>query len=117
MTKAVTILSLATATPPHSLTQDAALAAARCLLAGQIGDFDRLSAVYGNAGIACRQLARPVEWYLEPRDFTERTAVYLEVALDLFVEAAEAALAEAGLATGIAQDPAERDAHRRAPVR
>lgn len=97
MTKAVTLLSLATTTPPHELSQDAALAAARELLAGQISDFDRLSAVYANAGIAFRQLARPVEWYLQPRDFTERTAVYLEVALDLFVEAAQAALAEAGL--------------------
>ncbi|WP_421838811.1 type III polyketide synthase [Novosphingobium sp.] len=56
-----------------------------------------MTSVFANAGIAQRQLARPVEWYLTPRDFTERTAVYLEVALDLFVMAAEAALAEAGL--------------------
>lgn len=97
MKQTVTILSLATATPPHRLTQDAALAAARHLLADQIGDFDRLSAVYANAGIAVRQLARPVEWYLQPRDFTERTAVYLGTALDLFVEAAQGALDEAGL--------------------
>ena len=93
----VTMLSVATTTPPNILSQDVALSVARELLGEQFDDFDRLSAVYANAGIACRQLARPVEWYLEPRDFTERTAVYLEVALDLFVAAAEAALAEAGL--------------------
>ena len=93
----VTMLSVATTTPPNILSQDLALSVARELLGGQFDDFDRLSAVYANAGIACRQLARPVEWYLEPRDFTERTAVYLEVALDLFVAAAEAALVEAGL--------------------
>ena len=80
------------------LSQAEALEAARALLAGQFGDFDRLSAVFANAGIAHRQLARPVEWYLQPRDFTERTAVYLDVALDLFVTAAETALAQAGLA-------------------
>ncbi len=97
---AVALLSLATATPPHTLSQDDALAAARELLAGQIGDFDRLSGVYANAGIAFRQLARPVEWYLQPRNFTERTEVYLEVALEMFVEAAQAALAEAGLGAG-----------------
>ena len=96
-TMTVTMLSVATTTPPNILSQDLALSVARELLGGQFDDFDRLSAVYANAGIACRQLARPVEWYLEPRDFTERTAVYLEVALDLFVAAAEAALAEAGL--------------------
>lgn len=97
MTRPVTLLSLATATPPHTLPQDAALETARTLLADQFPDFDRLSGVFANAGIAFRQLARPVEWYLRSRDFTERTTVYLEVALDLFVEAAEAALAEAGL--------------------
>ena len=96
-TMTVTMLSVATTTPPNILSQDLALSVARELLGGQFDDFDRLSAVYANAGIACRQLARPVEWYLEPRDFTERTAVYLEVALDLFVAAAEAALVEAGL--------------------
>lgn len=98
MTLPVSLLSLATATPPHVLSQDVALAAVRGLMADAFPDFERLTSVFANAGIANRQLARPVAWYLEPRDFTERTAVYLEVALDLFVAAAEKALAEAGLA-------------------
>ena len=97
LTHPITILSLATATPPHELSQDAALELSRTLLAGQFRDFERMSAVFANAGIAARQLARPVEWYLEPRDFPERTAAYLEVALDLFVTAASAALVEAGI--------------------
>ncbi len=91
----VTILSLATATPPHELSQEAALQTSRTLLAAQFRDFERMSAVFANAGIAFRQLARPAEWYLQPQGFPERTAVYLEVALDLFVAAASAALAEA----------------------
>ena len=93
----VTLLSLATASPPHVLDQDVALAAAREVLGPRFGDFDRMVPVFANAGIACRQLARPVKWYLEPRDFTERTAAYLEVALDLFVAAAQKALDEAGI--------------------
>ncbi len=97
MTRPVTLLALATATPAHILTQDVAIETARTLLGGSFRDFERMTSVFANAGIAQRQLARPVEWYLTPRDFTERTAVYLEVALDLFVMAAEAALAEAGL--------------------
>lgn len=97
MTRPATLLSLATANPPHELAQEAALALARTLLASQFRDFDRLSAVFANAGIAFRQLACPVEWYLQPRDFIARTAVYLEVALDLFVAASQAALAEAAL--------------------
>jgi len=95
MAQPVTLLSLATATPQHTLDQDVALSCVRDLMAHEFTDFERLTSVFSNAGIARRQLARPVEWYLEPRDFTERTAVYLEVALDLFVAAAEKALAEA----------------------
>lgn len=97
MTSPATLLSLATATAPHTLTQDQALETARVVLAGGFRDFERMTSVFTNAGIAERQLARPVEWYHTQRDFTERTAVYLEVALDLFVEAAQRALAEAGL--------------------
>lgn len=98
MTLPVTLLSLATTTPPNVLDQNVALAAARELMAHEFRDFERMTSVFANAGIACRQLARPVGWYLEPHDFTERTAVYLEVALDLFVAAAHQALADAGLA-------------------
>lgn len=94
----VTLLSLATATPPHILDQDVAQEAARSIMAHGFTDFERLTSVFANAGIRQRQLARPVEWYLEPRDFTARTEVYLEVALDLFIAAAQKALTEAGLA-------------------
>ena len=97
MTTPVSLLSLFTATPPHILTQDDALATARDLLGSSFSDFERMTSVFANAGIAERQLAKPVEWYLSPRDFTERTAVYLEVALDLFITAANGALAQAGL--------------------
>ncbi|MES2492469.1 MAG: type III polyketide synthase [Pseudomonadota bacterium] len=97
MLRPVTLLSLATKTPPHHLTQDAALGTAREMLAGKLDNFERFRSVFANAGIAARQLAQPVSWYLEPRDFTERTDAYLTVALDLFVEAAEVALARAGL--------------------
>ena len=95
--KPVSILSLATQTPPHILSQDHALDAARELIGSHFADFERLSKVYGNAGIQNRQLAMPIDWYRSPRSLQERAAVYLEVALDLFVAAAERALAEAGL--------------------
>lgn len=97
MTTPVTLLSLATATPPNILSQDAALDIARSLLSGGFQDFERMTSVFANAGISERQLACPVEWYLTPRDFTERTSAYLKVALELFVTAAQAALSEAGL--------------------
>ena len=93
----VSIHSLATATPLHILDQTTGAQVAEQLLGGAFEDFGRLRSIYGNAGIEFRQLARPVEWYMQPRSIVERTQVYLEVALDLFVEAAEGALAEAGI--------------------
>ena len=93
----VTILSLATQTPPHQLTQDDALSVARDILGGRFAGFERMTGVFANAGILQRQLAMPVDWYRQPRGFAERTQVYLEVALDLFVETATRALADAGI--------------------
>lgn len=94
----VSIHSLATATPLNILDQTTGAQVAEQLLGGAFEDFGRLRSIYGNAGIEYRQLARPVPWYMQPRSIVERTDVYLEVALDLFVEAAEKALAEAGIA-------------------
>ena len=98
MTYPVSILSLATHTPPHELDQDTAVEVARALLASSFRDFERMTSVFTNAGIHHRKLACPVDWYRDERSFAERTAVYLDVGLELFIAAANRALAEAGLA-------------------
>ncbi|HIV76075.1 MAG TPA: type III polyketide synthase [Candidatus Sphingomonas excrementigallinarum] len=100
MVQSVALLALATRTPRHRLSQDQALATARELIGDRFADFDRLAPVFANAGIAERQLAMPLDWYRTPRSFEERSAAYLDVALDLFVAASDGALAEAGLAAG-----------------
>ena len=98
MTLPVSIVSLATATAEHDLDQETALTTVREVFSGSFRDFDRMSGVFANSGILHRQLAMPLEWYRQEHSFAERTDVYLRVALDLFVEAAEKALGEAGLA-------------------
>lgn len=95
--KPVSLLSLATQTPPNILPQDEALERARMLIGGQFADFDRLAAVFTNAGVHQRQLAMPADWYAAPRSYQERAEVYLAVAVDLFVNAATRALDEAGI--------------------
>lgn len=97
VTHPVTILSLATRTPPHSVDQESALEVAREVMGDRFDGFDRMTGVFANAGIQHRQLAQPIDWYRRPHDFVERTRIYLDVALDLFVAAAEQALADAGL--------------------
>jgi alkylresorcinol/alkylpyrone synthase len=97
MTVPVRILSLATVSPPHELTQDQALAAARELLAPHFPGFARMAPVFRSAGIRTRQCVMPVEWYFTPRNWPERTEAYLAGAVELFARAAEGALSEAGL--------------------
>jgi alkylresorcinol/alkylpyrone synthase len=96
----VTLLALATAVPPYRLEQSAVADVARRIYAGSFARFPKLADVFANAGIERRYTVRPIEWYQEPRDWTERTQAYLDGAGALFVQAARAALERAGIAAG-----------------
>ena len=91
------LLSLATAVPPHIVTQAEAKARAREAFGGRKALFDRLSGVFDNAGIARRHIVAPQDWYLASHGWHDRNALYLEAAENLFVEAAAAAIEKAGL--------------------
>lgn len=93
----VALLSLATASPPFTLAQAEVEQVARDLFSDRFPQFERMAPVFTTAGVRTRQVVRPIEWYLQPRGWPERTEVYLESAVDLFVEAAGKALDEAGL--------------------
>jgi len=95
----VNLISLATASPPHVVLQDEVAQAAREVFGGRSREFDRLYPVFANSGIVRRQTIKPMAWYRENRSWPERTEVYVEGALDLFVAAAERALARAGVAS------------------
>jgi alkylresorcinol/alkylpyrone synthase len=97
MAKPVRLLSLATASPPNEVTQDQVVEVARSVFAACVPQFNRMVPVFRNAGVHRRQVAMPVEWYLEPRSWPERGDAYLAAALDLFCQAAQGALDEAGL--------------------
>lgn len=97
MNPPVHLISVATASPPYSMRQDEVLEAATQLFDGRFPQFERMAPVFKHAGVLTRQMAMPVEWYLEPRTWPERSAVYDEVALNLFCQAAGCALDEAGL--------------------
>jgi len=98
MTHSAQILSLATATAPHDVRQDQVLAAATEAYGTRFPQFERMAPVFRHAGVLRRQMAMPLEWYLQPRSWLERSAAYEEVALDLFCQAAETALDQAGMA-------------------
>jgi alkylresorcinol/alkylpyrone synthase len=94
----VTMLGLATAVPPHRLEQSAVADAARRIYASSFARYPKLADVFANTGIERRYSVRPIEWYQEPRDWTERTQTYLDGASALFMHAARTALDRAGVA-------------------
>jgi alkylresorcinol/alkylpyrone synthase len=93
----VTLLSIATAVPPHRLEQTAVIDRARQIYASSFKRYPKLADVYINAGIETRYSVRPLEWFDSEHDLAERTRVYLDGASALFVEAARAALNSAEL--------------------
>src|SRR5471030_53978 len=103
MTETVQLLSVATASPPNDLAQDEVFEVAHQIFITRFPEFVRMGPVFDHAGVRHRQMARPVDWYLQPHGWADRAAVYDDVALDLFCRAAEAALAEVGL-TGADMD-------------
>ena len=103
MNPSVKLISLATAVPPYVLGQRDVEVAANEGFAGRCEDFARLARVFKSSGIRQRHAVRPIEWYLAPLGWPERTSAYLEEGCRLFVDAANNALDAAEL------DPAEVD--------
>src|SRR5919112_6902404 len=97
MMQQCSLLSLATAVPPLVIEQAEAKARAREAFGGKKALFDRLSGVFDNAGIARRHIVAPPHWYMASHGWHDRNAVYLEAAERLFVDAASAAIKQAGL--------------------
>jgi alkylresorcinol/alkylpyrone synthase len=93
----VSLLALATAVPPHQLEQSAVADFARRIYAKPFARYPKLADVFVNAGIERRYSVRPMEWFDQAHDWTERTKAYLDGASALFVQAAQAALDRAGI--------------------
>ncbi len=94
---AVALTGMATAAPPHELRQPEVVRRVRALFGDRRLDIERLLPAFGNAGIETRRSCVPIEWYLSPSNWKARNALFIDNAVELLAEAAEAALAEAGL--------------------
>ncbi|HWT31385.1 MAG TPA: hypothetical protein VN240_10220, partial [Propylenella sp.] len=82
------LLSLATAVPPESVSQEEAKVRARRAFGGRKALFDRLSGVFDNAGIARRHIVAPAGWYEQPHGWRDRNEIYLAASERLFCDAA-----------------------------
>ena len=94
------LLSVATAVPEHVIQQDVAAERAVEAFGGKVFRADDIRLLFANTGIRTRRAVRPQAWYLAPRPWEERNAVYLEEAEALWLEAARAALERAGIKPG-----------------
>jgi alkylresorcinol/alkylpyrone synthase len=90
------ILSTATAVPPHRVEQWEIKEFARRLFAGEFRDLERLLPVFDNAQIESRHFCRPLEWFGQKWTFPERNALYVEHALELSEKAAYRCLDRVG---------------------
>ena len=97
MTAPVALLSIGTADAPYGMPQTQVAAVARQLFQDRFPQFDRMAKVFATAGIRHRQSVMPIEWYMTPRTWPERTDAYVAGAVDLFSRAAARALENAGL--------------------
>lgn len=91
----VTLAGIGTALPPNKLPQSMAQDYARALLGKRYTHFERLAPAFENAGVDMRHLVQPVAWYEQDRGWAERGAAYMQTAPLLFIDAAQAALADA----------------------
>mgnify|MGYP006423588587 CR=1 FL=1 len=98
------LTALTTAVPPYPLDQADVRAHARQLFDRPDAELDRLMPIYDNAGIERRYSCVPIDWYGREVGWKERNALYERHALDLLVDTAERALAQADL------DPGQIDA-------
>lgn len=92
----VSLHGLATAVPRHELPQDFVQRRAQTVFGGKYPRFERLAAAFTNSGIETRYSVVPIDWFSSSHGWSERNALYLKGATDLFVSAGRRALAEAG---------------------
>lgn len=91
------ILSLATAVPPNVIEQSDAASFARDIFGERFPAFDKIAGVFISSGIQRRRSVKPIDWFLLPLGWRERTEAYLAGASELFATAARGALDGAGL--------------------
>ncbi|SEH41295.1 type III polyketide synthase [Magnetospirillum fulvum] len=97
MPQQASLVSIATAVPPHCIEQDDVAVAARRVFSGNIGDYEHLARVFKSSGIRQRHAVRPLDWYFEPLGWPERTEAYLDGGCQLFFDVATKALEAADI--------------------
>lgn len=87
---------LSTALPPHCLTQSEVQKRAAIIFGQKYPQFDRLSKSFTTAGIDKRYSVVPIDWFSETHGWKDRNEAFISGAKAMFIDAANAALLDAG---------------------
>ncbi|MEW5874139.1 MAG: 3-oxoacyl-[acyl-carrier-protein] synthase III C-terminal domain-containing protein [Candidatus Zixiibacteriota bacterium] len=91
------IAAVATALPPHRITQAEAKAFARAHFGGARRDIDRLLDAFDHTGIESRYVCMEPSWYAAPHDFGEKNKLYIDWSTRLGANVARDCLDKAGI--------------------
>jgi len=94
----VSLLSIATATPENVVDQKKVEALAPHVFPQLFERYPVMLDIFRNSGIERRRTVRPLAWYLEPRDWSDRSKVFHEEGLALFERVAKEAIDRAKIA-------------------
>lgn len=94
---AVSLLSLATAVPEHVIDQKRVAQLAPSVFPELFAQYPQMIEIFQNAGIEQRRAVRPMDWYLQPRDWSDRSKVFHEEGQALFERVAKDAIARADI--------------------
>jgi alkylresorcinol/alkylpyrone synthase len=97
MKNPVSIFSIATVTPGNVIEQSAVEKIAPNIFPELFEQYPVMLDIFRNSGIERRRVVQPLAWYLEPRDWTDRSKIFHEEGLALFQQAARKAIERAGL--------------------
>ncbi len=95
------LAGLSNAVPDHAFDQTFVNLAARRLFGDRYPDFEKLESVFANSGIERRYSVCPIEWFESGQEdigWPERSAAFVEGAMELFSRAAGKALENAEMA-------------------
>ena len=87
---------LSTALPPNRLDQSDVEARAALIFGDRYPQFDRLARTFGTSGIKHRYSVMPLDWFSQDHGWKDRNDAYLTGADQMFVDAADQALSDAG---------------------
>ena len=90
------LLALKSAVPPYPIRQTDASKRAHALFQ-KVRDIERMMPIFVNTGIDTRYSCVPIDWYEAPHGWQDRTALFVENAVNLLEEVARKLLAEAKL--------------------